>query len=117
MPIFEFQCLDCKRRFSTLVGVTADSVEPACPRCQGMRLRKLVSRFSRPRSEDERLDALGDPASMGDVDENDPRSMARWMKRMGQEMGEDLGDDFEEALEQVEAEEDGEPAGADDVVD
>jgi hypothetical protein len=58
-----------------------------------------MSRFAAPKSEDARLEAMTDPSKFGDVDENDPQSMARFMKKMGREMGEDLGDDFEEALE------------------
>ena len=35
----------------------------------------------------------GDPSNLAGLDENDPQSMARFMKTMGEEMGEDLGDD------------------------
>jgi len=38
-------------------------------------------------------------SSFGDVDENDPASVARWMKKVGGAMGEDLGDDFDQAVE------------------
>jgi len=34
---------------------------------------------------------LSDPSKMGDVDENDPKSVARMMKRMGKEMGDEFG--------------------------
>ena len=61
---------------------------------------KLVSRFAMPKSEEARLDALADPSSFAGVDENDPKSVGQFMKRMGREMGEDLGDDFDQALEQ-----------------
>jgi hypothetical protein len=44
---------------------------------------------------------MADPSKFGDIDENDPQSMARFMKKMGQEMGEDMGDDFNEALEEA----------------
>jgi hypothetical protein len=47
------------------------------------------------RSEEARLDDLTSDAALGDVDESDPKSMARWMKKMGSELGEDLGDDFD----------------------
>jgi len=40
MPLFEFECRDCGRRFEAFV--TADR-KPACPACQGAELRKLVS--------------------------------------------------------------------------
>ena len=46
------------------------------------------------------MEALAGPSRLGDVDENDPQSMARFMKKMGQEMGEDLGEDFDAAMEQ-----------------
>jgi hypothetical protein len=63
-----------------------------------------MSRFSRVRSEDDRLESLADPSSMGDVDENNPRSVARFMKKMGEEFGDELGDDFESAVDEAMAE-------------
>jgi hypothetical protein len=44
---------------------------------------------------------MADPSKFGDIDENDPQSMARFMKKMGQEMGEDMGGDLDEALEEA----------------
>ena len=38
-----------------------------------------------------------DPSKLGHLDENDPASVARFMKKMGQEMGEDVSD-IEDAL-------------------
>ena len=66
-----------------------------------------MSRFATVKSEDARLDALADPSQYGDLDENDPRSVGRFMKRMGQEMGEDLGDDLDAAVEESLAEDAG----------
>jgi hypothetical protein len=60
-----------------------------------------MSRFAAPKSEEARMEALADPSNFGDVDENDPQSMARFMKKMGKEMGEDLGDDMDEAMESM----------------
>lgn len=62
-----------------------------------------MSRFAAPKSEDARLESLADPSKLGDVDENDPRSMAKFMKKMGREMGEDFGDDLDQAMEETEA--------------
>jgi putative FmdB family regulatory protein len=98
MPIYEYRCASCRRRFSALVGVVAGQAPLACPRCGSTESSRLMSRFARVRSEDEVLDGLADSAEMGDVDENDPASVARFMKKMGSEMGEDFGDDFEEAM-------------------
>ena len=58
------------------------------------------------------MEALADSASAGDIDENDPASVARFMKKMGREFGDDLGDDFESAMDEAMAEgEGGEPGG------
>ncbi len=97
MPIFEFKCARCGQKFSQLIGMTADSSDPACPNCASTGLTRLVSRFSRPRSEEQRLDSLEDAALSGDMD--DAGSARRWAKEMGDEMGEDIGEDFEEYLD------------------
>ena len=100
MPIYEYHCADCRRTVSLLVMRISDPTPPVCPRCGGSHLRRLMSRFATVRSEEDRLDSLADPSSLGDLDEDDPKSVAKWMKKMGNEMGEDLGDDVDEALEQ-----------------
>jgi len=66
-----------------------------------------MSRFSTVKSEDARLESLSDPSQYGDFDENDPKSVARFMKKMGQEMGEDMGEDLDAAMEEAMAEGDG----------
>jgi hypothetical protein len=58
---------------------------------------RLLSRFASPKSEEARLGSLMDPANVGDLDENDPKSVARLMKKMSEEMGEDTSD-MEEAM-------------------
>ncbi|HSB78296.1 MAG TPA: zinc ribbon domain-containing protein [Candidatus Methylomirabilis sp.] len=122
MPIYEYLCQDCRRRISVLVRSISRPGTPTCPRCGGSRLERLMSRFSRVRSEDARLDSLADPSSLGDLDENDPKSVARWAKKMGKEMGEDLGEDFDQVMEEAMAEEGagkegGETAAGDDLGD
>ena len=100
MPIYEFECRDCHRKTTALV-LTRDRVgEVRCRKCGSANLEKLFSRFATPRSEDARLEALADPSAMGDVDENDPQSVARFMKKMGQELGEDVGGDIDQAIEE-----------------
>jgi hypothetical protein len=58
------------------------------------------------KSEDAQLDDLSDPSSFGDLDESDPKSVARWARKLGQQMGEDLGDDWGEMVDRLEAGED-----------
>jgi hypothetical protein len=63
----------------------------------------LISRVSVLRSEESRLESLADPSSLGDLDESDPRSIARWMRKMGGETGEELGPEFDEMVGRLEA--------------
>ena len=48
-----------------------------------------------------RPSALTDDSSLSGLDENDPASVARYMKKMGEAMGEDVGDDVEAAMEEA----------------
>ena len=60
-----------------------------------------MSRFATVKSEAARLDSLADSSSFGDLDENDPGSVARFMKKMGREFGDDLGGDFDSAVDEA----------------
>lgn len=111
MPIYEYHCHDCRRRVSLLVQSITNPVTPRCPRCGGERLTRLMSRFATLKSEEDRLEALADPGRLGDLDEDDPKSVARWMKRMGSELGDDLGEDFDEVVDEAMEEEVGKGEG------
>jgi putative FmdB family regulatory protein len=100
MPIYEFRCRACRRKTTALVLVRSRASDVVCAHCGAADLERLWSRFATPRSEESRLDRLADDASLGGLDESDPRSAMEFMKRMGREMGEDLGDDFEAAMEE-----------------
>jgi putative FmdB family regulatory protein len=112
MPIYEYDCSECRRRVSVLVRTIAAASEARCPRCGGAGLTRLMSRFATVKSEDARLESLSDSSSYGDLDENDPGSVARFMKKMGKEFGDDLGDDFDSAVDEAMTEGDGEAGGA-----
>lgn len=101
MPIYEYRCCECKKRVSVLTLSASQASTTVCTFCGSANLERLMSRFASPKSEEARLESFADPSKFGDVDENDPQSMARFMKKMGQEMGEDMGDDFDEALEEA----------------
>ncbi len=103
MPIYEYRCHDCRKRSSVLLLSSKNPPPVRCKHCQGQHLERVMSRFAAPKSEDARLESLADPSKLGDVDENDPRSMAKFMKKMGQEMGEDFGDELDQAMDETEA--------------
>ena len=99
MPIYEYRCLKCKKIFSFLVGVVADCGEPACPRCGGKKLAKLISRIAPVRSQDAVLEDLADPGRVGNLE--DPKAMARWAKKMGRTLGEETGEDFGDEMDEM----------------
>ncbi|MGD0575403.1 MAG: zinc ribbon domain-containing protein [Anaerolineales bacterium] len=104
MPTYEYRCCDCHRPVSIFMTFAEyETGAPRCPYCNGQNLARRIRGVRFSRSEDARLEAMADPSSWGDVDEKDPRSVARMMKRMGSEMGEELGPEFHEAVDRLEA--------------
>ena len=104
MPIYEYQCEKCRKLTSVLTTRISEKIDAVCTHCGNKKMRRLMSRFAMPRSEESRMDSLADPSKLRDLDENDPRSVARMMKRMGTEMGEEFsGPEFDEAVNELES--------------
>ncbi|HET9313570.1 MAG TPA: zinc ribbon domain-containing protein [Nitrospira sp.] len=95
MPIYEYRCAECHKRSSFLVLSRSTESSFRCSHCQSLRLERLLSRFASPKSEEARMESLADDSALAGLDENDPGSMERLMKRMGNEMGAEAGDDLE----------------------
>ena len=98
MPIFEFRCSSCGKRYSTLVGMTADSGDIKCPYCGSPQSKKLVSRVGKFRSEDGRIDEIaGEIEHYGEPDSTS--DMRKMVREMGKAMDEDMADEMEEMFE------------------
>ena len=111
MPIYEYYCSKCRKRMSYLV-MTPSSFKPSCKFCNSEEVERLYSRFASPKSEESRLESLADPSNLSGLDESDPSSIARWMKKMGKEMGEDFGgEDIDQLAEEAAEEAAGGDAG------
>ena len=107
MPTYQYRCLNCKRRFDVYMSYSEyGSKSITCPHCASDQVQRRIGRIRFARSEESRLENLSDPTAWGDVDESDPRSMARMMRRMGNELGEEMGPDFHEAVDRLEDGED-----------
>lgn len=109
MPIYEYQCNPCGRRFSFLYGVTAGSTDPSCPKCQSKDLTRLFSRFATVRSPDAMLENLADPSKMGDLE--DPKALARWAKQVGGALGPEMGMDADGVVDEMMSAVEGEAEG------
>lgn len=132
MPIHEFYCPDCHRIFNFLARRPSVRKRPACPCCQRDRLDRRISRFaiSKGRREDTDgpddmdLPAGLDEAKMGrvlaemageaeNINEDDPRQMARMMRKLYDGTGLPLGEGMEEAMRRMETGEDPDAIEAD----
>ncbi len=71
MPVYEYACMNCRTVVSVLVKRIGDDVEPACPKCDGADLRRLVSNFAFHLSLTSKLDQL-DPKYDKMIDASNP---------------------------------------------
>lgn len=109
MPIYEYRCTACHAKQSVFVRTATSPVTATCERCGSADLSRVFSRVAVLRRGS---DNGFDEGSLADIDESDPRAMARWVRKMSREMGEPLDDEMLSELDRMEA---GEmPAGFDD---
>jgi putative FmdB family regulatory protein len=116
MPIYEYKCAECSRRVSLFFpsfNIAEERIaagETKCPRCGSPKLTRLMSRVYSHRADDDSLDDLPDGGDMlpEGLDDEDPRAIARWARRMKDSMGDDMdmGPEFDQALARIEAGED-----------
>jgi len=101
MPIYEYRCRSCGRRSQLFFRSFSSADNASCPHCQSAELDRLPSRVAQVRSESGYRDFLSDPSNFGDVDYNDPRSVAEWAKKMGEASGAEMGAEYDEMVEEL----------------
>jgi putative FmdB family regulatory protein len=116
MPIYEYQCDKCRKVSSFLVRNVNTHKPPACPKCGHPKMARWLSRFAAPKrgasSHENAPSTTPGPGSMPDMagleglDENDPRSMGRVMRKLAQETGESMPPEMDEMCRRLEAGED-----------
>ncbi|MBW1974501.1 MAG: zinc ribbon domain-containing protein [Deltaproteobacteria bacterium] len=101
MPIYEYRCRGCGRKNEFITFRVSEVIgDLACKYCGSRELDRLISRVRVRLSEETRLERLADPAKWGSFDENDPKSVEKFMKTMGREIGDDLETDIDELIEE-----------------
>jgi len=101
MPIYEYRCEDCGKISEFLVIKTDEVFVPQCKKCKSKKMSRVLSKVRVIRSEESRMESLADPSKWSDLDEKDPRSMAKMMKRLGKEFGEELGEDADQMVDEA----------------
>jgi putative FmdB family regulatory protein len=104
MPSYDYRCRECGKRSVIFQSYEEYGNAPVeCLHCGSDQLQRVIGRIRIAKSEESRLDDLSDPSSWGDFDEDDPRSMAKMMRKMGNELGEDMPQEFDEVVDRLEA--------------
>jgi putative FmdB family regulatory protein len=103
MPIYQYRCLNCKKRFEVYFSFNDYGTKPVhCTHCSSANVQRRIGRIRIARSDDSRMDDMMDPGALEGL-EDDPREMGRMMRRMSSEMGEELGPEFDEVVDRLEA--------------
>lgn len=104
MPLYDYRCQNCQQKVSIRLSYAEyDTAAPKCPLCGSPKLQRAIGRVRVARSEESRMESMADPSNFGDLDENDPKSMAKFMRKMGTEMGEDLPPEFGEVADRLDS--------------
>jgi len=100
MPIYEYKCKDCRKKFTLLIGVTSVEEKEQCPYCGKNNITRLISSFFTLRPEEEHLEKLIDPSQLEGLDKENPQELRKWANKLSKNLGQELGSDFDEALEE-----------------
>ena len=103
MPIYQYRCLNCKKRFEVFLSYKEYGEKSVqCPHCASDKIQRRIGRIRVAKSEESRMDSLTDPSGLEGL-ENDPRALGKMMRKMSNEMGEDVGPEFDEVVDRLEA--------------
>ena len=74
-----------------------------CAHCQSDNVRRRMTKVRIAKSDVGRMESAADDFSGMDGIENDPKALARMMRKMGGEMGEELPAEFNDVVDRLEA--------------
>ncbi len=119
MPIYEFYCANCHTVYSFFSRKVNTTSKPSCPGCSRPKLERCVSRFAFSRKLSDDREPGKDLPGPGDakmeqameslmresegLDENDPRQLARMMRKLHQTAGMPMDGKTDEAIRRMEA--------------
>ena len=104
MPIYEYRCNRCRSRVSVFQRRVGAPAIVSCSRCGSDDLTRLISTFAVVRGEEAIFESMEDDDSLfAGLDENDPKSMAAWARKMSSRFGEGSDAEFDEMLDRMEA--------------
>lgn len=103
MPLYEYRCLKCRKRFSIFMTCQEYGTRPViCTHCGSDQVQRKIGRIRVARSEESLLEDFSDPSQLEGLEE-DPRALGRMMRKMSSEVGEEMPPEFDEVVNRLEA--------------
>ncbi|MCS7212861.1 MAG: zinc ribbon domain-containing protein [Candidatus Calescibacterium sp.] len=101
MPIYEYICKSCGYK-NTFLVYSWDEEKLTCKKCDSDQLQRIISRFARLKSDEERIESTVEDA-LRSVDVNNPESIKSWMRKTLKEYQDEIGSDvdIDEAVEGI----------------
>jgi putative FmdB family regulatory protein len=111
MPIYEFRCCRCGKVSSFFSRSIDTDAAPDCPQCGHAEMKRMLSGFAIGKGSSGggggAFDAeMGDMPDLEGLDEEDPRSLGRFLRQAAEQTGEDLDPEMAEICGRLEAGED-----------
>ena len=104
MPTYDFICNDCQQKFDVFLTYSEYGKKAVhCAHCQSGNVRRRMTKVRIAKSDESRMESAADDFSGMEGIEDDPKAMARMMRKMGNEMGEELPSEFNEVVDRLEA--------------
>ena len=104
MPTYDFICNNCEKRFDVFMTFSEYGKKAVqCTHCQSDNVRRRMTKVRIAKSDESRMDSAADDFSGMEGIEDNPKALARMMRKMGSEMGEDLPGEFNEVVNRLEA--------------
>jgi putative FmdB family regulatory protein len=103
MPVYEYRCLDCRRRFDKFLTYQEyDALTVLCSYCGSQNVTRKIGRIRISRSDESRMENLSNFGNMDNM-EKDPVALGRMMRQMSSEVGEEMPAEFDEVVNRLEA--------------
>ena len=104
MPTYDFVCNNCEKRFEVFLTFSEYGKKTVyCVHCQSDNVRRRMTKVRIAKSDESRMEAAADDFSGMEGIEEDPRALAKMMRKMGKEMGEELPSEFNDVVDRLES--------------
>jgi putative FmdB family regulatory protein len=87
MPVYEYRCNSCQKRYSEILSIKDSEDLPACPSCGSEDVQKLISSVAVVRSSQDKGEDRAKAVTQ--MDPSNPQEVAKYFKDHGSRFGED----------------------------